>query len=84
MWWNKLKNSIYIVVIIAVGLDVIDILIFKLNWQYKTIFYLIGVVSIATIWLQQNSEIDKIDKIMQVKKIQIDGKYPKLINKKEK
>lgn len=82
--WSKLKNSIYIIVIITVGFDVIDILIFKLNWQYKTIFYLIGITAIATIWLQQNSEIDKIDKIMQVKKIQIDGKYPKLINKKEK
>jgi hypothetical protein len=55
--WNKLKNSIYIVVIIAVGLDVIDIFIFKLNWQYKTIFYLMGITAITTIWLQQNSDI---------------------------
>lgn len=81
--WAKSKDSILVFILVTICPATIDAFIYRLEFHHKAGFFLLGLAAIANIWLQQTSEIDKIEQVFTAKKVQVDGKFPRLVKGEE-
>jgi hypothetical protein len=64
---------------VIIGPYVLELFRFPLEEHHKVGFFFIGLAAILQIWLQQTSEIDKIGQVFEAKKVDVGGKFPRLV-----
>jgi len=77
--WAKSKDSILVLIIVTICPEIVDMFIYPLHWNHRAGFFLLGLAAILQIWVTQASEIEKVDQVFQVKKVSVDGKFPRLV-----
>ena len=77
--WSKSKDSILLLVMVTICPEIINQFIYRLEFHHRAGFFLLGLAAILQIWLQQTSEIDKIGQVFEAKKVDVGGKFPRLV-----
>jgi len=83
MFWQKSIDSFLVLLLVTVCPEIINITIYPLHWHHRMGFFLLALAAIIQIWIQQTGEIDKIEKVFEAKKIDVGGKYPRLVKGEE-
>ena len=83
MNWQKSKDSILVLLLVTICPKIINIFIYPLQFHHRAGFFLLALAAIMQIWIQQTGEIDKIEKVFEAKKIDVGGKYPRLVKGEE-
>ena len=80
---SKYKDCIYIILIVTVGPEILDMFIYSLKWHHRAGFFLLGLAAIWEILRRGIEDADKVQQVFAAKNVQVEGKYPRLVVSKK-